>query len=54
MPGVIPPKVEAEKTQQIVLKNGNLEKKVRRGLIVAFAHRVNIGNGSVTSEELVN
>jgi hypothetical protein len=54
MPGDIPPKGGAEKTQQMVLKTENLDKEVRRGLIVAFAEAVNIDNGSITSEELWN
>jgi hypothetical protein len=54
MPGDIPPKGGAEKTQQMVLKMENLDKEVRRGLIVAFAETVNIYSGSITSEELWN
>jgi hypothetical protein len=37
-----------------VLKTENLDKKVSRGLIVAFAKTVNVDNGSITSEELQN
>jgi hypothetical protein len=54
MPGDIPPKGGAEKTQQIVLKTENLNKEVRRGLIVAFPKTVNVDNSSITSEELWN
>jgi hypothetical protein len=54
MPGDIPMKGGAEKTQQIVLKTENLNKAVRRGSIVVFAETVNIDNGSITSEELWN
>jgi hypothetical protein len=54
MPGDIPPKGGAEKTQQIVLKTENLDKKVRRGLIVTFAESVNVDNSSITPEELWN
>jgi hypothetical protein len=35
-----------------VLKTDYLDKKVRRGLVVAFAETVKIDNGSITSEEL--
>jgi hypothetical protein len=54
MPGDIPPKEGAEKTQQIVLKPENLDKEVRRGLIVAIAETVNLDNSSITSWELWN
>jgi hypothetical protein len=52
MPGDIPPKQGADKTQQIVLKTENLDKGVRRGLIVAFTKSVNVVNVSITSKEL--
>jgi hypothetical protein len=54
MPGDIPPKGGAEKTQQIVLKTENLDQWVRKGLIVAFAETVNLDNDSVNSEKLWN
>jgi hypothetical protein len=54
MPGDIPPKEGAEKTQQIVLKTENLNKEVRMGLIVAFAETVNIDNSSITCRKLRN
>ena len=41
MPGDIPPKGGAEKTQQIVLKTENLDKRIQQGLVVAFAEVVN-------------
>jgi hypothetical protein len=52
MPGDIPPKGWAENTQQFVLKTENLEERVRKGLIVAFAEIDNGYNDSVSSEEL--
>jgi hypothetical protein len=52
MPGDIPPKRGAEKTQKIVLKTENLHKEVRRELMVAFAKTVNINSSSITSQEL--
>jgi hypothetical protein len=54
MPGVISPKGVAEITQQLVLKTENLDKKVCKGLIVAFAESVNLDNNSVKPEELWN
>jgi hypothetical protein len=37
MPGDMPPKGGAEKNEQIMLKTENLDKEVRRTMIVAFA-----------------
>jgi hypothetical protein len=54
IPGEIPLKGGAEKTKQIVLTRENLDKKVRRGVILAFADTVNVDNSSITSEELRN
>src|ERR1700737_276995 len=53
MPGDIPPKGGAEKTQQIVLKTENLDKEVQKGLVVAFAEVVN-GNEEISPTELWN
>jgi hypothetical protein len=52
MPGDIPPKGGAEKTQQIVLQTENLNKELRKLLIEAFAETVNFNNDSVSPEEL--
>jgi beta-lactamase class D len=54
MPGDIPPKGGAEKTQQIVLKMENLDERIRKELIVAFAETVNMDNDFVNSKELWN
>jgi hypothetical protein len=54
MPGDIPEKGGAEKTQQILLKTENINIEVRRGFIVSFAETVNVDSGSITSEELWN
>jgi hypothetical protein len=54
MPGDIPPTGGAEKTQQIMLKMENHDKKVRTELIVAFTETLNLHNDSISPEELWN
>jgi hypothetical protein len=52
MPGNIPPKGGAEKTQQIGLKTVNLDKRIQHGLVAAFAEIVNLGEEEINPEEL--
>ena len=54
MPGDIPPKGGAEKTQQIVLKTENLDKRIQKGLVVVFVEVVNREEEEVGPEELWN
>jgi hypothetical protein len=54
MPGDIRPKGVAEKTQQIVLKTENLNKELRKNLVVAFMETVNLDNDSVYPDKLWN
>jgi hypothetical protein len=54
MPGDIPPKGGAEKTQLIVHKTVNLDKRTRQGLVAAFAEVVNLGEENINSEERWN
>ena len=54
MPGDIPLKRGAENPQQMVLKMENLDKKIWKQLIVAFAETVAINSKSVEPNELWN
>jgi hypothetical protein len=48
----IPSNGRAEKTQQIMLKTENLDKKVQKQLIVAFGETVNLDNNFVSPKQL--
>jgi hypothetical protein len=54
MPGDIPPKGGAEKTQQIVCKMAILDKRIQQGLVAAFTEVINLGEKDINSEELCN
>jgi hypothetical protein len=54
MPGDITLKGGAETLRQIMLKKGNLNKEICKGLLIAFAETVNLDNGSVWPEEMWN
>jgi hypothetical protein len=49
MPGDIPAKGWAEKTQQIVLKTKCLNREQRQTLLMAFAETVNLDNDSTST-----
>jgi hypothetical protein len=54
IPGNIPPKGGANKTQQMMLKMENLDKELCKNLVVAFMEIVNLNNDLVNHDKQWN